>query len=226
MRIITPESKYWEVAASHGVGRDAVRRAVRVGARRALQQLPVVSQHLTIMISPDEPENTIAETGVGAITFTEEYVSIVFDYIVPYGAAQCLKYLRTTAGHEMVHAVSYFNVAGFTPAPLQAVVYEGLATVFEKQQGGLPLWGVYEDDTTMRSWLKELQALPVDRKNYEYLFAHPDGRKWVVYKTGTWLIEQLLANGWQFDELLLLPYQEVLRKFGELSDGFDLSERI
>lgn len=211
MRIITPESKYWEVAENHGVRRDAVRRTVRSAAQRASRQLPAASRYLTIMVSPDEPENTITETGVGGMTFTEEYISIVFDYNVPYGADVCLANLRSTAAHEVVHAVSYFNAGSFIPAPLQAVVYEGLATVFEeKQYGNLSPWSQYEEVETMNQWLDEIAGLPTNHKNFDYLFTHPDGRRWIIYKTGTWMIETLLARGVPFESLLKLPYSDVV----------------
>lgn len=213
MRIITPESKYWEIAAEHGLMRDDVRRAVRAGALAAARKLPPVSRYLTIMVSPDEPENVIADTGVGAITFTEEYISIVFDYRVPFGVKSALTHLRSTAGHELVHAASYLNAEAYKTAPLQAVVYEGLATVFEKRHGGMPLWGEYEDDATMQAWLLEIREQPEDHKNYEYLFEHPDGRRWIIYKTGGWMVEKLIAAGADLNELIATPYEEVLEQF-------------
>ena len=212
MKIITLDSKYWQVAAKHGLTREAVHRAVYDGMVKARRQLPPISDYVTIAISPDEPENTIPETGAGAITFTEEYISIVFDYNVPYGTKSLLAHLRSTVGHELVHAVSYYNVEGFKPAPLQAVVYEGLATVFEKSNGNTPLWVKYENDTTMNAWLDEIRHLPETEKNYDYLFSHPDGRRWIIYKTGTLMIEKLLAAGETLNDLMTLPYEEVLRK--------------
>ena len=214
MRIITPDSKYWAVAEEHGLSRAAVRRAVRTGASKALGLLPEVSEYLTIMVSPDDAENTIAETGDGGITFTEEYISIVFDYNVPYGVQSMVSHLRGTTGHEMVHAASYFNVEAFRPAPLQAVVYEGLATVFEKTHfRSIPPWSKYEDDLTMTQWFEEIAALPADSKNYDYLFHHPDERRWIIYKTGTWMIEKLLDTGVDFDTLLQMSHSDVIRLY-------------
>ena len=214
MRIITPDSKYWAVAEERGLSRDAVRRAVRAGANKALGLLPDVSEYLTIMVSPDEAGNTIAETGDGGITFTEEYISLVFDYNVPYGVQSMLSHLRGTTGHEIVHAASYFNVEGFRPAPLQAVVYEGLATVFEKTHySDTPPWSMYTDDSTMMRWFEEIAALPTDSKNYDYLFNHPDGRQWIIYKTGTWMIEKLLDTGVDFDTLLRMPHNDVIQLY-------------
>lgn len=219
MRIMTPDSKHWEPMAQRGMSREAIRRAVRQASAKAMAALPPVSPFLTIMISPDEPYSTIKETGVGGITFTEEYISITIDYNVPHGARDTIKHLRELATHEMVHASSYFNVEPWKPAPLQAVVYEGLGTVFEKQfANAQPLWGEGEDAATMQTWFEELKGLPEDAKNFDYLFDHPDGRRWIIYKTGTWVIETLLASGkYTLNDLVLMKYTDVLAAFERIS---------
>lgn len=219
MRVITLESKYWQEAAKHGVTRTDIRRVVRAAAHEANKQLPSVSSFLNIVVGPLEPYETVKETGDMGITYSEEYISIGFDYMVPHGASELKATLRTTTLHEMVHAVSYVHVEAWKPAPLQAVVYEGLATVFEKQHGhNPPLWSQYEDDATMQEWLAEIKKLPVDVKNFDFLFNHPDGRKWVIYKTGTWMIEKLLAaNKHSLHDLVKMPHEDVIALFEELN---------
>lgn len=218
MRIITLESKYWAEAKKHGIKRADIRRLVREAAEAATKELPEVSPHLNIVICPADSSETIKETGDGGITYSEEYMSIVFDYAVPFGAEAVKESLRTTTMHEMVHAASYKNVEGWIPAPLQSVVYEGLATVYQKKHSQTPpLWSEYGDDATMQKWLDEIKTLPTDVKNFDYLFDHPDGRRWIIYKTGTWMIEKLLATKkHSFNELMNLPYKKVIRLFEEV----------
>jgi uncharacterized protein YjaZ len=81
----------------------------------------------------------------------------------------------------------------YSPGP-EYIVSEGLATVFERDYAsGDPLWGRYEDDRTMRQWLSELLAQG-DSINEDYLFDHPDGRRWIAYKTGAWVVDRVLHS--------------------------------
>src|SRR5690606_7592667 len=165
MRIITLESRHWAKAAKNGVKRSDIRRIVRKAAENAAKELPNVSKHLNIVVAPADSWETIKETGGCGITYSEEYISIVFDYAVPYGVEAMKETVRTTTMHEMVHASSYKNSEAWKPAPLQAVVYEGLATVYEMRHSeSAPLWSKYEDDKTMRSWLKEIKTLSPEVK--------------------------------------------------------------
>ena len=190
MQVILRESKYWGIAEKNGITRTMVEDSITAGIEYALKKLPPVSDYLTIMVCADVAENVIPETGVAGITYTEEYMSIIFDAAVPLPREEIIANLRQLVIHEMVHAASYINAGKWIPAPLQAVVYEGLATYFEAKapSATIPPWAKCEDDATMKEWLAEVSSLNTEMKNFDYLFDHPDGRRWIIYKTGMWIV--------------------------------------
>jgi len=84
---------------------------------------------------------------------------------------------------------------------IENAIYEGMATVFEREYCGV--WQPYGDyrntsEEKLKTWIKDLQRLSLDEfeKNYkDWKFFHPKLKeRWIVYKTGTWMIDQILQK--------------------------------
>lgn len=96
----------------------------------------------------------------------------------------------------------------------------GLATAFERDAGGArPLWGEYQNN--VREWVEELLTLPVDAPYQQWMFSHPDGRRWIGYRTGTFIADQAtLKSGLSSAELVRTPTEEILKLSGVV-DGIE-----
>lgn len=120
--------------------------------------------------------------------------------------------LRYTLFHEMHHLVRGWVMSGGQPYTtfMHPVVCEGLATVFERNAGGSqPLWGEYPDD--VRAWVTELQALPASAPYRTWMFQHPDGRRWIGYRAGTYIADRAIAaSGRSAAELAETPTDDIL----------------
>lgn len=214
MNVVVLDSKYWPGLEKRGIKKSEIKNATESAAKEVEGLISSLSPHVNLVVDPTVAENVIPETGGMGMTYSDEYVSVSFDHTLPYGKEKLLKEIRSTTYHELVHAVSFLHDP-WQPGVLFGCVTEGLATVFEREYAhSEPLWGKYEDDTVMQLWLQELKELPDSEvKNHDYFIKHPDGRKWIVYKTGTWIIDKLLESGEDLFELMQLNHKDVIAKF-------------
>lgn len=94
-----------------------------------------------------------------------------------------------------------FHLARFTQLPqegsnndlLNAAVNEGLATAFARDLTGIhEPWGDY-NPVEASAWLTELEAVHStvpESQLTDWKFHHPDGREWIAFRVGTWLVDQ------------------------------------
>ena len=125
------------------------------------------------------------------------------------GAAAIIgRQLRATLFHELHHLVRDAHIE--RRSVLDATVAEGMATVFERDQaGGRAPWGDYPENVS--DWAEELIALPEAEEPRPWLFRHPDGRRWIAYKVGTYLVDRAVAaSGKSAAELVLVPTRDVV----------------
>lgn len=217
MKVVVLDSKYWPGLHKHGVEKREVQKAAVKAADEVAGLISFVPSYVNLVVYPSIAEDVIPETGAMGMTYSDEYASVYFDHDVPYGKKRLLEEIRTTTFHELVHATT-FQYEPWQPGVLFGATTEGLATVFERDYAGAqPLWGQYEDDETMHKWLHELKELPdTGEKNRDYFFKHPDGRKWIAYKTGVWITDQLVESGENLFELMKLKHSDILTKFETL----------
>ena len=97
---------------------------------------------------------------------------------------------------------------------MEGVVSEGLATAFERDFGGWePPWGEYPED--VEEWVAELLELPLSAHYSDWMFRHPDGRRWIGYRAGTYIADQaILASGRSAADLVHTATEEILRMSG------------
>lgn len=103
--------------------------------------------------------------------------------------------LRNALFHELHHQARGWTIRDnrFGPGIGVAAVNEGLAEVFAEEQTGRVLAAnEYPDDVD--EWAREVLALPNDADYVEWMFAHPDGREAIGYRTGRYLVHRAVAN--------------------------------
>jgi uncharacterized protein YjaZ len=94
---------------------------------------------------------------------------------------------------------------------IDAVVSEGMATAFERDAAGWrPPWGEYPAGE-VAGWVDELRAVAGFETYATWMFRHPDGRRWIGYRAGTYLTDQAMAaSGRSAAELVSTPTDEIL----------------
>jgi hypothetical protein len=165
---------------------------VKKAYKQAAKLLPFGSKHLNIFVQP-RTFALIKETGDNAHTYNAEFIELAFD---PTREAKGLKIIldgvRAGVFHEMNHAAR-FNIPIWHKTFLDNCLMEGLATVFARDYTGEKApWAKYPPE--VGEWIKEI----IDKNDLfnwkHYSFDHPDGRRWMAYKIGTYLIDQAIKN--------------------------------
>jgi hypothetical protein len=120
--------------------------------------------------------------------------------------------LRNALFHELHHLARGWTIRDnrFGPGIAIAAVNEGLAEVFAETQTGLVL-PANEYPENVSEWAREIMALPSDANYGAWMFAHPDGRHAVGYRTGRYIVHRALAlSGRTVSELSQLSPAEII----------------
>ena len=193
-----------ERAAIEAVGTRAVR-----DARHLLPSLP--SQ---LRLTVQNGTKVIPETGETAETGLPGGIYWTVDPAHPNGVRGIVeKQLRATLFHELYHLVREPRVA--RDSLIESAIGEGLATAFERDYGGgAPVpWGAYPPEIT--AWTAEFLGLPPEAPQRQWMFQHPDGRRWIGYKVGTHLADLACRqSGRTVMDLAAVPTAEVLKLAG------------
>jgi hypothetical protein len=176
-------------------------------ARDVRTLLPALPERLTLVVQSGK-KDVIPETGetATAVPPASVYWTIDPDRDLP---AIIRTELRPTLFHELHHLVRASRVA--TSTLMDAVVREGLATAFERDFGKVnPPWGVPPPE--VMDWTRELLRQPETAPHDHWLFQHPDGRRWIGMRVGTFLADRATrASGRSSAELVAAPTDEILR---------------
>jgi hypothetical protein len=185
---------------------EAIAEAAIPEIRRFLPSLP----H-DLVLKVHSGKDVIPETGeTGSAAGRNPVVNWVVDPHRPEGASGIARReLRGTLFHELHHLVRFQTLPAITL--MDRVVGEGLATVFERDMAGMPApWGNYPANVS--DWVGELMSLPSDIQSKRWMSRHPDGRRWIGYKAGTYLADRAItASRKSAAELVLTPTEDVLR---------------
>ena len=187
--------------------RNAIERVADRAARDVRQLLPALPADLRITVQAGT--RVIPETGETAETGLPGGVYWTIDPNHDGGVSAVVNaQLRATLFHEFYHLV---REAMFTPESLaDRAINEGLATAFERDFGGAATpWGAYQDD--VKVWTKEFLALPGDAPSRQWMHQHPDGRRWIGFKVGTYLADQAVqASGLSLAQLAAVPRERII----------------
>ena len=117
-------------------------------------------------------------------------------------------HLRPALFHELHHMAR--GPIGLDSL-MDLVISEGLATAFERDfAGAIYPWSEYPDDVS--DWLAELLALPPSAPRNHWMFRHPDGRRWIGLRAGTYIVDRAITeSGKSAAHLVATPTEDIIR---------------
>jgi hypothetical protein len=179
--------------------------------------LPVAPDHVEFEFD-SENRYLIAETGTGG--FAAEANKIIISYDPKFADKKRQEEdLIATVFHEGFHLAQGYNGERFNQDnPLSALdeaIYEGAATVFERERtGNNPPWGKYLDDETMQKWVVELSRLPLKYDWRKWKFLNPKtNERWIMYRTGAYIVDRALKfnKSLKIEDLVHKTPAEIIR---------------
>jgi len=187
--------------------RNAIESVAYRAAHDVRQLLPSLPAELRITVQVGS--RVIPETGETAGTGLPGAVYWTVDPNHNGGVIAVVNaQLRATLFHEWYHLVREARVTQNSLA--DEAVNEGLATAFERDYGGAPTpWGTYPSD--VEAWTREFLALPADAPSRQWMYQHPDGRRWIGFRVGTYLADRAVrASGLSLAQLATMPTDKVI----------------
>jgi len=165
-------------------------------AKKLLTRLPA---SFNIAFAAEGAEDS---TGVGGFSVSPTRINIALTKDFHDRELQ-ERNLRGVLFHELLHVNQGFTFEQSPFTALDAAIYEGCAVIFEQKYGdGVAIYADYHShsDVELSGWLEQLRK--VGTKYFEdydtwqrWAFYHPElDQKWIIYKVGAWVIEDILAR--------------------------------
>lgn len=211
MKVLLADSPHWK-----DLGEDFQQKyidRVQAAHQDAAKLLPFGYEHISFLVQPRK-QRLIKITHDNGCTYNSSLIELAFDN--EYAAEhpeQIIKQARAMVFHEMNHAARFhLGIWHWRESFLDYCVLEGLATVFAREYAGYDApWGQYSEND-VKAWLKEVKKAGKDIKDEEYMYTHPDGRKWIGYKVGTYIVDQAMKNsGKSVIELTRLEFEDIMK---------------
>jgi hypothetical protein len=168
--------------------RRTISRIAGATAIEVRRHLPALAPQITLRVRSGT--DVIPELGATADVVPPDWVQWTVDANRPEGVVKIAEtHLRGALFHEFHHLVR-----GANPTTLMdRVVSEGLATAFERDFAGESRpWADYPSDVT--TWVDEMASWPPTAIRDGWLVRHPDGRRWIGYKAGTYLVDRAMKR--------------------------------
>ena len=174
------------------------------------QHLWNIPESIDIYFAKDDM--IVPETGVGGFAFNRHTITLSVEKDFPDKELQAAD-VRGTVFHESFHVAQHFTAEDGYHNAIHSAIYEGCATVFERDYAhSSPLHANYaaHSEEELQSWLKRLEEVGAscfeeDGVWEEWAFYNEElKQRWIVYKTGTWLVDQIL----QKTGLTVLDFQD------------------
>lgn len=186
----------------------AIRTIAQAAARDAKLLLPDLPFHLIVRVNPGS--KVIDEIGSSSDHTAPNVVHWMVDPSRPGGV--------TGTAHAHLRATLFFHFHRLARLKHQKdvtlmdnVISLGMATAFERDAAGRTYpWGQYPHDVA--AWVPELMAQPPTANLNRWMSRHPDGRRWVGIRAGTYLVDRAMStSGKSAAELVSLPAAEIIR---------------
>jgi uncharacterized protein YjaZ len=209
MKVLYAESDFWGQHKSFIQKYEAeVEKAYEL-CRKLLSNL---SDSITFVVQASDTES-IPELGLGAWAKNAELIILAIDPGIPYGEKETLTRVRGLVFHELNHTVR-LKAGLWQKSFIDNCVFEGLGTAFERDFAkSAPLWGIYKKNEA-KEWLEEVSSVAAN-DHYDYMYRHADGRRWIGYKVGTYIVDQAKEiSGKSIPELTTLDYVEIKQLAG------------
>ena len=188
--------------------RRSIGRVADAAAVEARRHLPGLARQITLQVRSGK--DVIPELGAGASALPPDWIVWTVDTDDPRGVVAIAEaHLRAALFHEFHHLVR-----GTTMNPMtlmDRVIAEGLATAFERDFAGVSQpWTEYPEEVS--TWVEELLRQPPTAKVDDWMFRHPDGRRWIGMRAGTYLADVAMNKlNRSSAELVAMPTSEILR---------------
>lgn len=169
-------------------------RAIERIAHSALSEvrplLPALPAKIHLTVRPGTDVNE--ETGETASAMPPDAIIWTVDPGRHGGVTAITRqWLRATLFHELHHLAR--STAAEPRSIVDHALYEGMATAFERDFADVrPPWGAYPDN--VHEWARELNSLPENAPRRDWIYSHPDGRRWIGIKVGTYWVDQAIAR--------------------------------
>jgi uncharacterized protein YjaZ len=185
-----------------------IRTIAAAAAHDARLLLPDLPPDLTIRVNPGR--KVIDELGSSSGHSTPNIIHWTVDPSRPGGAIDIARsHLRATLFFHF-HRLARLKYQRDVTL-MDHVVSFGMAAAFERDAGGKSYpWGQYPADVAM--WLTELAAQPANADTNHWMSRHPDGRRWIGMRAGTYAVDQAMrASGKSAAELVSVPTPDIIR---------------
>lgn len=186
-------------------------RAIESVARSALKEVRPLLPKLpaTIQLTVRPGRDVIEETGETASAMAPDAIMWTVNPHREEGVTAITdKWLRASLFHELHHLVRWSAAEPHTI--VDHALFEGMATAFERDFAGVKTpWADYPANVS--EWAAEIKSLPGDAASRDWLYSHPDGRRWIGMRVGTYWVDRAMAkSGRSSAELSTIPTHEVL----------------
>lgn len=173
--------------------RRAIGRIARGAIAEARQLLSVLPERIVLRVDADDNVSEMTNAAGSAVPPDRIYWSV--DPGRGGGVvATAEQHLRPMLFHELHHLVRDASIG--RASLMDHVISEGMASAFERDHAGaLYPFSEYPDDVA--AWVAELMALPASADLNRWMFRHPDGRRWIGFRAGTYLVDRAMAASGQ-----------------------------
>ncbi|NQY58328.1 MAG: hypothetical protein HRT86_17930 [Ilumatobacteraceae bacterium] len=176
------------------------------------RHLPDLAERIVLRVW--DGDDVIPETGEMGISIAAGEIAWIINADDARGTTAIARaQLRPTLFHELHHQVRGWTQhrSAVGDGLLDAVVSEGLATAFERDAASsTPLWGDYPAEVV--DWYEEVRALPDDADFMQWMIVHDDGRRWIGYRAGTYIVDRAInTSGMSAAQLATTPTTDILQ---------------
>lgn len=160
------------------------------------------------------------ESGVTGSAIDADSIKIGIDPSVEDRNKQHDK-MRSIVFHEGYHIAQGFHL-GKEFSALESAVYEGCATVFERDFAySAPQWGDYhkESEEKLRQWYESMKSITAEQyfessgetwRKWAFYDSETD-ESWRIYKVGTWIVDDVMSRkGFSAVDLNSMTAEEIL----------------
>ena len=170
--------------------KEAIERVARAALKEVRPLLPTLPTKIALMVRPGT--DVIEETGETAAAMPPNAIMWTVNPGSDGGVSEVTnKWLRATLFHELHHLAR--ATAGAPRSIVDQAVYEGMATAFERDFAKVQTpWGAYPPN--VNEWAVELRSLPDNASQRDWIYSHPDGRRWIGIKVGTYWVDKAMAK--------------------------------
>lgn len=187
------------LAAEHYAFTEAeqagIRQLIEVSHQAVQAEFPDLPDTIRFTITPSD-RSMDQVGGSSGRADARDAIAIEISTRYPGGIEAVLSNsLAQTIIHELHHVVRGWTIQNnqFGPGIDIAAVNEGLAVVFSEDLSGQAFPG-NAASADAEDWASEIRALPRDANYGEWMFAHPDGREAIGYRTGAYLVRRAMVR--------------------------------